>query len=117
MSITSGTSSYRARESLRYDDNDDGDNSSAESWSILLYLFCKAVITGGMNTATKTKTTLDDDDAVPTTRSTAPSPSTSVSKLDYNITRRHRKMPPLPSTISSIISHFVRISSESFVML
>jgi hypothetical protein len=40
------------------DDNEDGVNSSSESWSILLFSFCQAVITGGMtNTATKTKTT------------------------------------------------------------
>ena len=50
------------------DDNDDGDSSSAESWSILLVSFCKAAITYGMNTATKAKTTLDDDDDVPSTK-------------------------------------------------
>ena len=94
------------------DDNDDGDSSSAESWSILLVSFCKAAITDGMNTATKAKTTLDDDDDVPSTRSTAPSSSTLVSKRD-NVTnkKKHPRIPPLPSTISSIISHFVRISS------
>ena len=104
------------------DDNDeDGVDSSSESWSILLFSFCQAVITGGMtNTATKTKTSLDDDDDIPSTRSTAPSSSsTSVSKLDYynNITRRRHSLPPLPSTVSSIISNFVRISSKSCIII
>ena len=71
------------------DDNDDGDSSSAESWSILLVSFCKAAITDGMNTATKAKTTLDDDDDVPSTGSTAPSSSTLVSKRD-NVTNQKK---------------------------
>ena len=39
--------------------------------------------------------------------------STAVSKRDNVTSQRQPKMPPLPSIISSIISHFVRISSES----